>query len=125
MDGQPQLSGKKFDEGKPQLGLISTAFLWAIAKVMTHGRQKYGANNWREGLDWHRPYDALQRHLTVWWDGEDIDQDSGYSHLWLASCELMFLVEYENKKRGNDDRYKGNADKRGPGKDDRYKATKE
>lgn len=106
MDGQPRLDGKKFDEGKPRLGLVSTVFVWAIAEIMTFGAKKYGANNWRKGMDWSRPYDALQRHLTKWWDGEDIDPESGKSHLWHASCELMFLVEYELKGLGRDDRWR-------------------
>ena len=105
MDGQPRLDGKKFDEGKPQLGLISTEFLWGLAKILTMGREKYGANNWRAGMEWHRPYDALQRHLTKWWDGEALDPESGKSHLLHAAAELMFLVEYEAKNIGKDDRY--------------------
>jgi hypothetical protein len=107
MDGQPRLDGKKFDEGKPQLGLISTAFMWGIAVILTSGVKKYGAHNWRAGMDWNRPYDALQRHLTAWWDGENTDAETGKSHLWHAACELMFLVEYEAKGLGRDNRYKG------------------
>ena len=107
MDGQPRADGKKFDEGKPMLGLVDTTFIWAIATIMTFGAKKYGANNWRLGMDWHRPYDALQRHLTKWWDGEDVDLESGKSHLWHAACELMFLVWYEARGIGKDDRFKG------------------
>jgi hypothetical protein len=106
VDKQPRLDGKKFDEGKPKLGLISSSLLWAIASVLTIGEQKYGAHNWRGGMNWSRPYDALQRHLTAWWDGESLDLETGKSHLWHAACELMFLVEYEMKGMGNDDRYK-------------------
>lgn len=106
MDGQPRLDGKKNDSGKPRLGLISRVFLWGIAEILTHGAKIYGDHNWREGMLWSRPYDALQRHLTAWWDGEDIDKDSGKSHLWHAAAELQFLVEYESKGMGKDDRYK-------------------
>lgn len=115
MDGQPRLDGHKADRTKPRLGLVSKVFIWAIAKILTDaatkldpvtGKPKYGLHNWRNGLEWSCPYDALQRHLTAWWDGEDIDPDSGMSHLWHASCELMFLVEYEVKGVGKDDRYR-------------------
>jgi len=107
VDKQSKLKGKKNDEGKPQMGLVSTIFIKAIAIILTSGVQKYGAHNWREGMVWSRPYDALQRHLVDWWDGKDYDKESGRSHLWHAACELMFLVEYEAKGLGKDDRWKG------------------
>lgn len=110
MDGQPKLGGIKHDDNKPQLGLLSKVFLWGIAEIMTMGVKEYGAHNWREGMEWHRPYDALQRHLTAWWDGENLDPKSGKSHLWHAGAELMFLAEYEAKGIGKDDRYKSNPD---------------
>ena len=105
-DGQPRLDGKKNDQGKPRLGLLSTVFMWGIAKIMTSGAVKYGAHNWRKGMVWSRPYDALQRHLTAWWDGESNDKETGQSHLLHAAAELMFLVEYEIKGTGQDDRFK-------------------
>lgn len=107
MNGQPRLDGKKFDAGKPQLGLVTKSLLWGISAIMTLGISKYGRDNWREGLEWHRPYDALLRHLTAWWDGEDVDSESGLSHLWHAAAELMFLIEYQEKGLGKDTRYKG------------------
>jgi len=101
------LMEKKNDEGKPQMGLISSVFMVGIAEILTRGVKKYGAQNWRKGMVWSRPYDALQRHLVAWNDGETFDEESGLSHLLHASCELMFLVEYEAKKLGKDDRWKG------------------
>ena len=105
MDGQQRVDGKKFDEGKPMLGLVARSLIWAIGTTMTFGAKKYGADNWRGGMEWNRPYDALLRHLTAWWDGEDKDLESGQSHLWHAACELMFLVEYEAKGIGVDNRH--------------------
>lgn len=104
MDGQVRLDGKKFDEGKPKLSFVARTLLIAIASVMAPGAVKYGRDNWKGGMLWSRPYDALLRHLTAWWDGENKDPESGMSHLWHAACELMFLVEYEAKKVGQDDR---------------------
>lgn len=109
MDGQPRLDGKKFDEGKPQMGYVARSLLVAIASIMAPGAVKYGRDNWRGGMLWSRPYDALLRHLTAWWDGENLDAETGKSHLWHAASELMFLIEYEAKGIGQDDRYR--ADK--------------
>lgn len=106
MDGQPRLDGKKFDEGKPMLGLVPKSLIWAVGWILTFGAKKYGEHNWRKGLKWSRAYNALLRHLTAWWDGESIDAKSGRSHLWHAATELAFLIEYEESKTGEDDRWK-------------------
>lgn len=105
MDGQPRLDGKKFDEGKPQMSYVARSLMVAIASVMAPGAERYGRDNWKGGMTWNRPYDALLRHLTSWWEGETADPDSGKSHLWHAACELMFLIEYEAKGIGKDVRY--------------------
>jgi len=106
MQGQVMLNGKKNDQGKPMLGLVPRTLIWAVGSILTSGAVKYGKNNWRGGLLWSRPYDALLRHLTAWWDGEDKDAETGKSHLHHAACELAFLIEYEEKSLGSDDRYK-------------------
>lgn len=106
MVGQERLDGKKNDEGKIELGLIPGSLLWAIGEILTFGAKKYGEHNWRKGLAWSRPYNALLRHLTVWWAGESLDKESGKSHLWHAATELAFLVEYEGSNTGKDDRFK-------------------
>jgi len=105
MDGQPTLDGKKNDQGKPQLGLVPASLIWAVGTILTFGSIKYGKHNWRKGLAWSRPYDAMIRHLTMWYDGESVDAETGKSHLWHAACELAFLIEYEQKGVGYDDRY--------------------
>ena len=105
MDGQPRLDGKKFDEGKPELGLVPRSLIWAVGTILTFGAKKYGAHNWRKGLAWSRAYNATLRHLTAFWDGETQDLESGKSHLWHAACELAFLIEFEEKGIGHDDRY--------------------
>jgi hypothetical protein len=106
VDKQPRLDGKKFDEGKPMLGLVPKSTIWAIGWILTFGAKKYGEHNWRKGLAWSRAYNALLRHLTAWWDGESTDMESGKSHLWHAATELAFLIEYEESKTGEDDRWK-------------------
>lgn len=107
MQGQVKLNGKKDDQDKPMLDLVPKSLIWAVGEILTQGAKKYGTHNWRDGLLWSRPYAALLRHLTAWWSGENLDAESGKSHLWHASAELAFLVEYEQSKTGKDDRYKG------------------
>jgi hypothetical protein len=67
-------------------------------------------NNWRkdgDNTEWSRTYSSIQRHLNSWWSGEDIDPESGMSHLAHATTQLMILMihtKYHNEKM--DDRYK-------------------
>jgi hypothetical protein len=97
-------TGRKFDDGKPPLGMIPRAGLEEIALVLGHGARKYGRDNWRHGLRWSRLYDALLRHVRAFIDGEDMDQESGYTHLAHAGCNIFFLLEYMRKGLGIDDR---------------------
>jgi len=55
-------------------------------------------------MKWGRPYAALRRHMAAWWSGEDNDPETGLSHLSHAACCLAFLVAYEARGVGNDDR---------------------
>lgn len=100
--------GTKFDSGKPRMELLSTIALVEIAKVLTFGAdvKKYGAHNWRKGLEWSRVLGAAMRHLTAFTSGEDKDPESGLSHLAHAACCLMFLLEYEKHHKALDDRFK-------------------
>lgn len=100
------MTASKNDLGKPRMELISSKFLVGLAKVLTHGAKKYAAHNWRKGLAYSRVYGALQRHLAAWNDGEDLDAETGLSHLYHAACELMFLAEFAETRPDLDDRWK-------------------
>jgi hypothetical protein len=90
--------GRKFDGGKPQYGLLPPLALRATVDVLTFGAEKYEPDNWQRVPDSKRRYfDALQRHLWQWKEGEQIDQESGLPHLAHAMCCLMFLYEHDVK----------------------------
>lgn len=95
----------KFDAGKSPLGLISRTALEEEAKVLAFGAGKYGTHNWRSGMDFSRLADAALRHVYAFVDGEDFDSETGLSHLAHARCCLAFLLEYQGKRIGTDDRY--------------------
>ncbi|WP_308219238.1 dATP/dGTP diphosphohydrolase domain-containing protein [Bartonella machadoae] len=96
----------KADDGKARLDLIPPSTLIEIGKVLEFGAKKYGANNWRNGMDWSRFYGAALRHLFAWFGGETKDGESDLSHLAHAVCCLVFLMECEAKQIGHDDRLK-------------------
>lgn len=99
--------GVKYDAGKPRYDLIPPEIEEAIAQVLSFGASKYGARNWEKGMAWGRPYAALRRHMGAWWGGEDKDQETGMSHLWHAACCIAFLVTFEERGTGTDDRAAG------------------
>ena len=97
-NSNPELNGKgrKFDGGKLEYGLLPPLALQETVKVLTFGAQKYERNNWQHVDDAKRRYfDALQRHVWAWKQGEQIDPESGIHHLAHAMCCLMFLYEHD------------------------------
>ena len=100
-------TGIKHDQDKPDMSLLSNIALVKVAEVMTFGKKKYSAHNWRGGFVWSRPLAAAARHLYAYIGGEDKDPETGLSHLSHAACGLMFLIDFEVNKIGTDDRYKG------------------
>ena len=98
--------GKKFDEHKIPLQLLPFLSIEEVVKVLRFGRDKYGSWNWTQGMDWSRLLGAALRHLFLWARGEDLDKESGLSHLAHASCCVLMLLHYSLTETGKDDRFK-------------------
>lgn len=96
--------GRKDDSGKPRYDLLPPELLDGVARVLTFGADKYGERNWEKGMRWGRPFAALMRHMWAWWRGEACDPETGMSHLWHAGCCVAFLMTYEQRRIGTDDR---------------------
>lgn len=98
--------GRKDDQGKTPWELAPWDAFRAVVTILQFGAKKYDARNWEKGMDWSRPFGALMRHLTAWWEQDNggIDEETGHSHLWNAGCCLMFLIAYEIRGVGKDDR---------------------
>lgn len=86
--------GVKDNRGKPLLDLIPYEALLGAAVVLEYGATKYKPNNWRLGLSWSQTWSSLQRHLWAWKSGEELDPETGFSHLAHAQCQMMFLATY-------------------------------
>ena len=99
--------GKKFDQGKLEHHLLSSDALNGLIEILMFGKERYGAFNWAKGLTYSRVYDALERHIKAWWNGENLDPDSHKSHLYHVLCNAMFLahfISYPDKYIDFDDR---------------------
>ena len=100
----------KSDENKSRYDLLPSELLEETAQVLAFGAQKYSDNNWVKGASWSRYFSAMMRHMWAWWRGEDNDPETGYSHLAHAACCLGFLMAYQRRSLGKDDRVKGGTE---------------
>jgi len=73
---------------KPPLHCIPMPVLFEVGMGMYEGGWKYREANWRViGVRASIYFDAAMRHLTSWWDGEDIDPASKIHHISkVMSC---------------------------------------
>ncbi len=99
----------KHDNGKPRLDLIPGEVLWQLGQVLEHGARKYEDNNWMRGAEYGRYYGAAMRHLAAWSGGQDTDPDSGLPHLAHALCSISFLITYQARGLGTDNRSKNES----------------
>jgi hypothetical protein len=99
-------TARKDDSQKPRMDLIPPEAMEALATILKYGASKYGNRNWETGMKWGRVFGAAQRHLWAWMRGEKDDPESGHPHLWHALCGIAFLVAYESRGIGEDDRGK-------------------
>lgn len=91
---------------KPQeLSAIDPAALMRVAEVAGFGARKYAKFNYLKGFDWSLAYDANQRHLHDFWNGVDVDPESGLPHLAHAAWQSLALLSFYERGLGTDDRY--------------------
>lgn len=104
----PSTGGEK--GAKPErFSLIPFDAMDEILRGYTYGADKYSPHNWRRGYKWSLSFDALMRHLTAWWEGEDRDKESGLNHLAHAAWHCIALLWFQLNDKGTDDRYKPDA----------------
>lgn len=90
---------------KAPMSTVSAAVLSEIGVGMLEGAAKYGRHNYREaGVRASVYYDAALRHLFSWWEGEDIDPDSGMSHITKALACLTVFRDAQIQDMWEDDR---------------------
>lgn len=78
---------------KLPFGLVPSTIRTFAALGMLEGACKYGRYNFRAvGVRASIYYDALQRHIESWWNGEDCDPNTGIPHMASAlSCIAILL----------------------------------
>lgn len=99
----------KFDNDKVDWMILPYDALEEIIKVMEFGARKYARGNFAsgEGLEYTRVLNSLMRHILAFSRGEDLDPETGISHMAHAGCNVLFLLHYiknPEKFKNNDNR---------------------
>lgn len=71
---------------------IPPVAIFALGAAMQNGADKYGPFNFRQSdITASVFFDAMMRHLLLWWNGEDYASDSHVHHLshLMASCAII------------------------------------
>lgn len=101
-DGNPKtLHGEK----KVPMGLVSPVAMAHEAMALKLGEQKYGPANWRkDAVSASVYYHAALRHMQLWWEGEDLDEESKAHHLGHARACMGILLDAASVDKLNDNR---------------------
>ena len=97
-------AGTKYDAEKARLDLVPPEAELAVGEVFAYGARLYGDRNWEKGMSWGRNIAAARRHIAKFMRGEEDDDESGLPHLAHAIVDLMFVLAYDIRGTGTDDR---------------------
>jgi len=91
---------------KPSYSCVPVPVLYELGAALTEGARKYGGYNWRvAGVRTSVYIDATRRHLDSFMEGENIDPDSGLSHITKAIASLTVFRDAQIQGMvQNDDR---------------------
>jgi hypothetical protein len=108
-----ELSGWKDTNPKDAVGVrkwrqfttVPMTVLAELGVAMFEGARKYGKHNYRvAGVRASVYVDAAFGHVMQWWEGEDLDPDSGLSHITKAIASLTVLRDAMIQRKLVDDR---------------------
>jgi hypothetical protein len=91
--------------------MIPSDVLWELAEHYGKGEAKYPSNedgtaNWQNGYNWRLSIAALERHLHSFIQGENIDEETGSSHLVAVIWHAIALRWFQLHGKGTDYRQK-------------------
>lgn len=99
-----EVTGGEKGQKLARFDLVPVRPLTALAEHYGKGALKYANRNWERGYDWSLNYAALMRHVTQWWDGEDLDPETGSHHLAAVAWHAFALLEFAETHPELDDR---------------------
>jgi hypothetical protein len=85
--------------------VVPPRVLAEVGLALLEGAMKYSSYNYRVvGVRASIYFDSVSRHLNSFWEGEDIDKDSGLSHVTKAISALIVLRDSMIGGNWTDDR---------------------
>lgn len=84
--------------------LIPAGPLRELAAHYGKGSEKYEDRNWERGYDWSLSYAAMQRHAWQFWNGEDIDPETGSKHIIAVAWHALALAQFMDQHPSFDNR---------------------
>lgn len=84
--------------------LIPQGPLWTLAELYGKGAEKYAARNWERGYEWSKSFAALNRHLSLFWSGQDLDEETGLPHMASVAWHAFALMQFMEQHPDFDDR---------------------
>lgn len=101
-----QDKASKDDKEKIDLSLLPKVFLEEVAKAFMVGEKKYGRYNYCKGHKISQLVAAMQRHISAYNDGEELDPKDGQHHLGAAAACIAMLLRQKELGTLEDNRYK-------------------
>ena len=98
--------GLRYNSDKIEISMTPNSLIYAVSKCFEYGAKKYAKDNWRRGMNWSIPYNCAMRHMMKFWEGEDLDEETGLSNLYHVACNVAMLIEYIKTCPELDDRFK-------------------
>lgn len=84
--------------------LIPVGPLTELAEHFGRGAKKYADRNWEAGYDWSLSFAAMQRHAWQFWNGEDIDPETGSKHIIAVAWHALALAQFMDQHPDFDNR---------------------
>lgn len=92
-------------DGKAPLEYLVDFVMTGDAYVHKGGADKYGVRNWTiDAIKASTYIAAIRRHLKAWSEGETLDPDSGWSHLYHIRAGCAIVLDADNVGKLIDDR---------------------
>lgn len=80
----------RYNEGKLRWSLVDWKSMEPMVHVLEFGAKKYEEENWKKPMDKKQILNSAMRHLIAMMNGEEIDPESGLSHVGHLMCNAMF-----------------------------------
>lgn len=84
--------------------LLPFTALDEVARLYAAGAKKYDSHNWRKGYAWSLSFASMIRHAKAFWEGEDIDPETGTHHCAAVAFHALALITFSAEHPELDDR---------------------